>query len=153
MDTLKFIFLCGTPLVFFLSLFLFIIFWEREVIRLAGLYAILPGLNMTVVNLISPWVDFKQALIVSAVTDFVFIIPIVYLFRKSYKMGFVVPWLLLIFEMFRSVWLILYGLSSRSKLTYFEADLYYFYFFVPFAVLIYCILSRNKSNATQQTVN
>jgi hypothetical protein len=153
MDTLKFIWLCGTPLIFFLSLLLLMVFWKKEVIRLAGLYAILPGINMTALNLISQWVDFEQAVIVSAVIDFVFIIPIVYLLRKLYKKGFVVPWLLLAFEIFRSVWLVLYSLSSRPKLTYFEGALYYFYFFVPFTVLLYCILTGNKSKETYQTAD
>ena len=153
MDTPKFIFLCGTPSVFFLSLFLLCVFWKWEFVRLAGIYAILPVLNWTVIFLISSWIDFKQVVMVSAVWDFVFIVPLVYIFRNLYKTRFVVPWLLLIFEIFRFAWLILYGVSSRSKLTYFEADLYYFYYFVPFIVLLYCIFTRNKSQRVHQTTS
>jgi hypothetical protein len=152
MDTLKFILLCGSPLIFFTSLLLLCVFWKRELIRLAGLYSSLAGLNVIALILIFPWGDFDQTLIISAIMDFVFIIPIMYLFRKLYKMGTVVPWALLIFEIFRSARLILYSLDSRPKLTYFEAFLYYFYYFIPFAILLYCILTRNKSREMSQTI-
>lgn len=152
MDILKFFWLCGSPPIFFISFILLIVPWKVDIIRLAGLYAILPGINMVVVNLTSPMVDFNQAVLISAVTDFVFITPIVFLLRKLHKKRFFIPWLLLAFEAFRSALLILYCLGHQSKLTYFEVALYYFYFFVPFVVLLYAIFTENKSKGVNQTM-
>jgi hypothetical protein len=151
MDAPKFIFLCGTPAIFFLSLLLLSSFWKKEMTRLVGLYSTVATLNVIALMLTFPLGDFDQTLIISAFIDFVFIIPIVYYFRHLYKMGFVVPWGLLIFEIFRSVRLILYSLSSRPALSYFEAYLYYFYYFVPFAVLLYSIFTRDKSKEMPRT--
>ena len=148
---MKFVWLCGAFLTFWISLLLLCIFWKLEIIRLAGLYAIIPGISMLITNDLPWWISFKVQMAILAALEFFLILIVVYFLRHLYKMRFSVSWVLLAFEIFRWVWLtVFYMLGSRSVLSYFEAYLFYFYYFVPFVVLLYCVTTKNKLNTAGQ---
>ena len=147
MDSIKFLWLCLYILSFVISLLILTRFWKDEIIRLVGFYAILPGINMLILNNVLFWFNSNPMIIISAIIDIVFIIPIVYFFRDLYKIRIIVPWLLLVFDVFRWAWLIISNiLSPNSTFSYFEAYLFYFYFVVPFVVLLFCIINRGRKS-------
>lgn len=151
MDTSKFVWLCGAFSTFWISLFLLCFFWKMEVIRLAGLYAIIPLVTLFGTSDLQLRMSFKMDMLILASLESFLILLVVYLFRHLYKLRFVIPWMLLAFEVFRWTWLIVfYVLGSHSVLSYFEAELFYFYYFVPFIVLLYSVVARKKSNIVQQ---
>ncbi len=151
MDAIKFVWLCSSFITFLISFLLLSAYWKKEMIRLAGLYVIVPGISVLIANSLPWWISIKTQMAILAALDFLLIFIVVYFLRHLYKMRFAIPWILLAFEGLRWMWLIVfYMLGPRSVLNDFEGYLYYFYYFVPFVVLLYCVATKDKSNAPRQ---
>ena len=129
---MKLFWFCSSFLIFLSAILLLIIFWNNKFCRMAGFYSIIPWVStfgvdrLFYINAFHS-TDFKTLMIISILIEFILAAPIVYCFRQLYKMRFAIPWMLLIFAIFRWVWLIIYVLSKSRVMNYFEASLNYFY--------------------------
>jgi hypothetical protein len=70
MDTMKFVWLCGAFLTFWISLLLLCMFWKSEMLRLAGFYAIVPGISLLIMNGLPWWISFKIKMAILAASEF-----------------------------------------------------------------------------------
>ena len=154
MDTVKFIWLCSFFFTFVTSFLLLFAFWRNRLIRLAGMYALLPGINATILNGVLIWFNNRHTIFISIIIEILLLIPFLYFFRHLYKVSFIIPLMLLSLDVFHLIWLAISRvLNPSSTLGLFGSYLFYFYFIVPFTVLLFCVLTRNYRLDMAQKVN